>query len=283
MMTAKRAEVDSLSPWLARHRAAVEAHLADCLRRGQAPPALAAAMGDSVLGGGKRLRPMVLFAAAEAADALPLPPPALDAACAVELIHCYSLVHDDMPCMDDDDFRRGRPACHKAHGEGMALLAGDCLQTLAFEVLAKSGLPAAAGGVLAGAAGAAGMGGGQALDLAAQARDESELQAMHGKKTGALFEAALQLGLLCRAQVAEVDDSLRACCAQFSAPFGLLFQIANDVAGEEKDRAAGKATYATLLPPAQVRERAADAQRRACAAAENDLPRLAQLAMEIYP
>lgn len=279
-MTAKAAEAadGELAPWLAHQRGAVEAYLADLLAQVDAPPALAAAMQDSVLGGGKRLRPIMLFAVAEAEATLP--PAALAAACAVEFIHCYSLVHDDMPCMDDDDLRRGKPTCHKAHGEGMALLAGDCLHSLAFEVLAGSGLPAQAGGVLARAAGAVGMGGGQALDLTAAAQDEAQLQTMHGKKTGALFEAALTLGLLCRAQA---DAELQHACAEFGAAFGLLFQIANDIAGEEKDRAAGKATYATLLPRAQVQQRAVTAQQRACAAVAERLPRLAQLAMAVYP
>lgn len=279
--------------WLHNAAQRVEAHLSGLLGALAAPPPLAAAMAHSALGGGKRLRPAVLFAVAEEEDGA-LTDAALPAACAVELIHCYSLVHDDMPCMDDDAERRGKPSCHKAHGEGMALLAGDCLQSLAFETLAAApfaerGDPGGRRGeavqaaqavhLLARAAGAAGMGGGQAMDLTATAADETALRDMHRLKTGALFDCALRLGLLCRR---EVSPQMREAVAAFSAEFGVLFQIANDVTDEADDRRADKATYATLLPKAEVRARAQAVQARAVDAVQTVFPRLAEIARAAY-
>ena len=156
-------------------------------------------MRHAVLGGGKRVRPLLAYAAGEFAQA---DPEVVDAAAtAVELIHAYSLVHDDLPCMDDDTLRRGKPTCHVAFGEATALLAGDALQSLAFGVLGASPMRASGGAcaLLAAAAGAPGMAGGQAIDLASTgvALSLPELQTMHRMKTGALIRAAVQLGAAC--------------------------------------------------------------------------------------
>ena len=166
---------------------------------GTAPESLGAAMRYATLEGGKRIRPLLAYAAGEAADADPAIVDA--AAAAVELVHAYSLVHDDLPCMDDDTLRRGRPTCHVAFGEATALLAGDALQALAFDVLARGGLPDAVGAcaLLAAAAGSRGMAGGQAIDLASVGATLAlpELETMHRMKTGALIRAAVRLGAAC--------------------------------------------------------------------------------------
>src|SRR5262249_3459207 len=174
------------------------------------PPDLVEAMRYSLLAPGKRLRPLLVLLAAEASGGTD--EAALPAACAVEMVHTYSLIHDDLPAMDDDDLRRGLPTCHKQFGEALAILAGDALLTLAFEVLAESYPPATAAACcreLAAGAGGAGMVGGQVLDLAAEGkvdgakhevqRTESSgtleaLQDIHARKTGALFRACLRLG-----------------------------------------------------------------------------------------
>lgn len=265
--------------WLRARQTAVERHLTRTLAALPAPPALAAAMQHAALAGGKRLRPAMLFAVAEPTESAESTESPLAAACAVELIHCYSLVHDDLPCMDDDDTRRGKPACHKAHGEAMALLAGDCLHSLAFSLLATSGLPAAACALLADAAGAAGMGGGQALDIAAAAVTEQQLSDMHNKKTGALFSCALQIGWLCRDRATPFPTALR----DFGAHFGLLFQIANDIGDRTQDQNAGKSTYATRMAPDQARTRARQSQAAALAAIGPDFPHLANIARAAAP
>jgi farnesyl diphosphate synthase len=180
-------------------------------------------------------------------------------AVAVELIHAYSLVHDDLPCMDDDILRRGKPTCHVAYGEAVALLAGDALQTLAFEVLAKAPLSQAQTQIvmLAEAAGSHGMAGGQALDLAhvGDALSLNELERMHALKTGALIHAAVRLGAACgRTHDQAQSDALD----RYAAAVGLGFQIVDDVLDVEgtahslgktagKDAAQGKATYVSLL------------------------------------
>lgn len=269
-------EEEPFPDWLGRVQAAVGDRLQTILAQPFACPTLAAAMRDSVLNGGQRLRPAILLAVA----GHPRPPAALDAACALELIHCYSLIHDDMPCMDNDDTRRGQPACHKIYGDGMAMLAGDCLQTLAFETLAASGLPATAITRLAAAAGANGMGGGQALDIGGNiTHEEPQMETMHLLKTGALFDCALQLGLMCRRD--GDDERLKAAAAEFAPAFGLLFQIANDLQDETQDQAAGKITYVTLLSREQAAERARAARQRALAAAA-PFPRLADITCRVY-
>ena len=251
--------------WLAATATRVEQRLAVILQRMPAPPPLAAAMQDAVLGGGKRLRPAMVLAVAPDCVA------ALEAGCALEMMHCYSLVHDDLPCMDDAAMRRDRPACHKKHGEAMALLAGDCLQTEAFALLAASGLPMVAATILARAGGVGGMGGGQALDLQAAATDQAALQHLHEMKTGALFAAAVQLGLLCRPQ------SSAARLGVFAAAFGRLFQIANDIKDAAADAALGKTTYVTVLGDAEARQQARAAHAEAVSALAGDYPLLAAM------
>ena len=178
------------------------------------PQQLHAAQRYSVLGPGKRIRPALVYATAEA---LGVPLDRVDApACAVELIHCYSLVHDDLPAMDDDDLRRGRPTCHKAFDEATAILAGDSLQVLAFQLLASHpGLGADAVArvriieLLAEASGTAGMAGGQALDLAAEGRPQTiaEIEQTHRLKTGALIRASVLMAAMCSADAASRTNS----------------------------------------------------------------------------
>ena len=204
----------------------------------EAPQRLHKAMRYAVLGGGKRVRATLVYAAAEAAGA---GPEGVDTpACAVELIHAYSLVHDDLPAMDDDDFRRGRPSCHRAFDEATALLAGDALQTLAFEVLCSDSSPATSAGrrcrmleVLSRAAGSRGMAGGQAIDLASVGKPVTldELEQMHRRKTGALIQAAVQLGALC----AGADDATMGRLDAYGCCVGLAFQIQDDVLDIESD------------------------------------------------
>jgi geranylgeranyl diphosphate synthase, type II len=194
------------------------------------PARLAEAMRYSVLGGGKRLRPMLAMLAADACGADPVV--ALPAACAVELVHTYSLIHDDLPAMDNDDLRRGRPTCHKAFDEATAVLAGDALLTLAFEILARCVAPPEAATAcvrtLAEAAGPAGMVGGQMADLEAEGRDDATLEALeaiHRRKTGALLRAALRLGGL---SVGAPEWTLRA-LDDYGRGVGLAFQIIDDL------------------------------------------------------
>ena len=183
----------------------------------------------SLLGGGKRVRAVLTLAACELAGAPA--EQALAYACALEMLHCYSLIHDDLPCMDDDDFRRGRPSCHKQYGEATALLAADALVTAAFEVIANAALPAQsrvqAVAVLAKAGGARGMLYGQELDkrYETQPASEEQLRTLHAHKTGALIVAAVELGCL----AAGADEALRAALAQYAAELGLVFQIVDDI------------------------------------------------------
>jgi geranylgeranyl pyrophosphate synthase len=228
---------------------------------GTLPERLHEAMRYSVLGGGKRLRPGLVHATGAALGVLP---ELLDApACAVEIIHAYSLIHDDLPAMDDDDLRRGKPTCHKAFGEAVAILAGDALQALAFEVLvAEERLPAAARvamvRLLAEACGSVGMAGGQAIDLAAVGQDLSmtELERMHRYKTGALIRASVLLGAF--AAGCDPGDPRHVALARFGEEIGLAFQIRDDVLdvlGETavigkpqgSDAARGKPTYPAII------------------------------------
>ncbi|HXL84251.1 MAG TPA: farnesyl diphosphate synthase [Casimicrobiaceae bacterium] len=223
----------------------------------QSPQSLHAAMRYAALGGGKRVRALLAYASGElgGADAGLVD----HAAVAVELIHAYSLVHDDLPCMDDDVLRRGKPTCHVAYGEAVALLAGDALQTLAFEVLAQAPLSQAQAqiAILAEAAGSHGMAGGQALDLAhvGDALSLNELERMHALKTGALIHAAVRLGAACGRTLDRAQDEA---LDRYAAAVGLGFQIVDDVLDVEgtahslgktagKDAAQGKATYVSLL------------------------------------
>nr|WP_249937348.1 farnesyl diphosphate synthase [Roseateles sp. DAIF2] len=224
-----------------------------------APAGLGEAMRYAVLGGGKRLRPLLVLAACEAvqgeAEA------AMRAACAVELIHAYSLVHDDMPCMDNDVLRRGKPTVHVAYGEAQAMLAGDAMQALAFEVLTPDAgvapaLQARLCALLARASGHAGMAGGQAIDLASIGKplDETALRDMHRRKTGVLLQASVLMGAACGATEAKAWDAL----ADYGAAIGLAFQVVDDIldvtqdsevlgktAGKDQD--ANKPTYVSVL------------------------------------
>ena len=236
---------ESLAARLAADRARVDTRLEALFgERGAAVPRLDAAMRHGVLVGGKRLRPVLVYAAGRALGAAD---DALDApAMAIELVHAYSLVHDDLPAMDDDDLRRGQPTVHRAYDEATAILAGDALQALAFEVLARSAHPRlpAMIGTLAEAAGRDGMVAGQALDLAAVGGhpDVAALATMHDHKTGALIRAAVRLGGL--AAVAEEDPRLAA-LETYARAIGLAFQIHDDVLDVTGDAATlGKATGA---------------------------------------
>lgn len=232
------------------------------------PQRLHAAMRYVTLGGGKRLRAALVIATGEALGAQPA---VLDVpACALELLHAYSLVHDDLPAMDNDDLRRGKPTCHRAFDEATAILAGDALQTLAFELLARD--PALTIGPvqrlamlaqLAQAAGSAGMAGGQAIDLGAvgQPLTLAGLEDMHARKTGALIRAAVALGALCAPQI---DAERLAQLDTYARAIGLAFQITDDILDVEGDTAIlgkpqgsdqkhAKPTYPALLGLARAR------------------------------
>jgi farnesyl diphosphate synthase len=244
--------------WSRERQQRIEHVLAAVLPPVDGPNArLGEAMRYATLGGGKRVRPLLAYAAGEFANADPAVVDA--AAAAVELIHAYSLIHDDLPCMDDDALRRGKPTCHVAYGEAPALLAGDALQTLAFAVLGGSTLRDAgkACATLAEASGVAGMAGGQAIDLEAVGRALTlpELEAMHRLKTGALIQAAVRLGAAC-GRILEVHE-MRA-LDNYAAAAGLAFQVVDDVLDVEgsnaslgktagKDAARNKPTYVALL------------------------------------
>lgn len=242
-----------------------------------APQRLHAAMRHAALGGGKRMRPLLVYAAGSLFDA---DETALDApAAAVELIHAYSLVHDDLPAMDDDDLRRGRPTVHIAFDEATAILAGDALQTRAFEILAAADAPAQTRidwlRALADASGVGGMCGGQALDIDATGRLQTldELQRMHALKTGALIRAAVRLGAL--GGGAAQNELLR--LDAFADALGLAFQVRDDILDVEssseklgktagKDEAQAKSTYPALLDMAGAKAKLgelADAMREA--------------------
>jgi farnesyl diphosphate synthase len=226
----------------------------------RAPAPLHRAMRYAVLGGGKRLRPVLVYATGSALGA---PLDALDAsAAAVEIIHAYSLVHDDLPAMDDDALRRGRPTCHVVFGEAMAILAGDALQALAFELLAGDrthdpGAHVEMLRTLAAACGSHGMAGGQALDLAAVGTllTPDELDRMHEHKTGALIRASVRLGALA---AGTTDASTLAALDEYGRAIGLAFQIRDDILDVEgdsatlgktagKDAADSKPTYPAIL------------------------------------
>jgi len=203
------------------------------------PPRLHTAMRYACLDGGKRLRASLVYATGES---LGMAIEALDApACAVECLHAYSLVHDDMPAMDNDDLRRGKPSCHKAFGEATALLVGDALQSLAFEILANDSAAAPARRVhmiaqLAHAAGSMGMAGGQAIDLESVGKTltGAELETMHQRKTGALISAAVRLGALAHPTT---PDATRDRLADYGRCLGLAFQITDDILDVEADTA----------------------------------------------
>lgn len=276
-----RVKADSgldLRSWMDEHLARVERALASWVGV-DAPAGLGEAMRYAVLDGGKRLRPLLVIAAAQAvgghAEA------ALRAACAVELIHAYSLVHDDMPCMDNDVLRRGKPTVHVKYGEAGALLAGDALQALAFELLTPAGegvpeaLQARLCRLLAHAAGSAGMAGGQAIDLASvgQRLDEAQLRQMHRLKTGALLQGSVMMGAAC----GELTAPEQAALSAYGAAIGLAFQVVDDILDVTADSAtlgktAGKdaeqdkPTYVSLLGLERSRAYARELHLQALAA-----------------
>lgn len=267
----------AFTEWMAAAQARTEAALASLLPPATAIPArLHQAMRYSALGGGKRVRPLLVFAAGEITGAAPATADCV--ACAVECIHVYSLVHDDLPAMDDDALRRGRPTCHVAFDEATALLVGDSLQALAFELLARAPHDAARQlamvRCLAAAAGSCGMAGGQAIDLEAVGKElnEPELELMHTMKTGALIRAAVLLGALAGQTTLAADEENA--LDRFAKRIGLLFQVVDDIldctastatlgktAG--KDAAADKPTYVSLLGLDRARRLAADLEEDA--------------------
>jgi len=283
--------VSDLPAWLVTRRMEVDAALDRYLPVAPAcPPRVSEAMRYSLFAGGKRLRPILALAAAEAIAAANHESldegraRALPAACALELIHTYSLVHDDLPAMDNDTLRRGRPTSHVVFGEGQAILAGDGLLTEAFALMAREPAdPALASRklraihIVADAAGACGMVGGQAIDLEAAGSgasfDGDGLRAMHARKTGALIRAAAAAG----AVMAGATDTQVASIEQFASHLGLAFQIVDDILDVEgasqdlgktagKDAAAGKPTYPALYGLDMSRQMAADCVSRALGA-----------------
>lgn len=258
--TVGRWDAAQLAAWSEPHLAAVEAALSRWVGV-DAPALLGDAMRYAVLDGGKRLRPLLVLAASEAVGGHVAA--ALRAACAAELIHAYSLVHDDLPCMDNDVLRRGKPTVHVKFGEADALLAGDALQALAFELLTPDhdemppSMQAILCRLLARAAGSQGMAGGQAIDLASIgiALSEVQLREMHRLKTGALLQCSVEMGASCATHIAH--DALAA-LRDYGAAIGLAFQVVDDIldvtadshtlgktAG--KDAASDKPTYVSLL------------------------------------
>jgi geranylgeranyl pyrophosphate synthase len=291
--------------YLDARRSEIEGALEHCLSKAPAAPAVVVdAMRYSLLGGGKRLRPILVIASAEGvaqaigASEAAARDLAMPAACALEMIHTYSLIHDDLPSMDDDELRRGRPTSHVVHGEGMAILAGDGLQAEAFKLLAREPqgyhptlmqrkLRVIA--LIAEAAGAIGMVGGQAIDLSAIRPASAKaaagaqpvtltpdgLRDMHARKTGALIRAAVAAGAI----MGGATDQLFTALDQYGTEIGLAFQIVDDILDEEgsaatlgktagKDKAAGKPTYPALFGLDRSKQLAAESHAHARAALE---------------
>jgi farnesyl diphosphate synthase len=282
--------------WSRQRQDLLESRLQQILQPADVAPAkLHAAMRYAVLGGGKRIRPLLACAAGELSDA-PLDR-VLVAGAAVELIHAYSLVHDDLPCMDDDVLRRGKPTCHVEYDEATALLVGDALQSLAFQALADYRLnddPAvqlAMVRILAAASGSRGMAGGQAIDLDAVGKQLTvpELEFMHIHKTGAIIRAALQLGVRC-GRALDGDEAQRV--DHFAKCIGLAFQVVDDVLDSEsntatlgktagKDARSDKPTYVSAIGAAAAKTLASELRADAMQAIEPfgaRAERLAQLA-----
>jgi geranylgeranyl diphosphate synthase type II len=277
--------LDTIVSWKPRIDSELERQL---LLAAAAPPMLRDALAYSLLGPGKRLRPLLTLLATEAAGGSA--ERALAAGSSIEMMHTYSLVHDDLPAMDDDDLRRGRPTCHKKYGEALAILVGDALQALAFQVMVSNYPPVTAAlacGELASAAGPAGMVGGQVVDLSWDGRIrrttdagacEGDLRALHEKKTGSLFRACLRIGQI----VAEAESGIpntvtRDCLDEYGHCFGLAFQITDDlldIDGTEeatgkrvgKDAERGKLTYPVLLGVDESKRRVTGLLERAVAA-----------------
>lgn len=286
----KQAEFDT---WMRSEAEAVETAL-DKLVPAAAPAGLGDAMRYGVLGGGKRVRPLLVLAAAQAVHGSRRA--AMRAACAVELIHAYSLVHDDMPCMDDDVLRRGKPTVHVHFGEARAMLAGDAMQALAFEVLTPDdptdmplALQARLCSLLARSAGHSGMAGGQAIDLASIGHplDEHALRNMHHRKTGALLQASVLMGVAC----GDASMAQWKALTEYGDAIGLAFQVVDDIldvtqmsttlgktAG--KDEESNKPTYVSVLGLDAARRHATELRDAAHAAlAKSGLPDAAWLSL----
>lgn len=258
-------------------RTLVNTALGNYVQQGEdCPPRLQEALAYSLLAGGKRLRPVLVLLACEACGGPR--EAALPAACALEMVHTYSLIHDDLPAMDDDDYRRGRLTNHKVYGEALAILAGDALLTLAFEVVAREVQPAAVAAAccadLAQAAGAVGMVAGQVADLEAEERHSAtvpELEAIHRRKTGRLLCSALTMG----ARIAQAPPEMLNRLREYGLAIGLAFQIVDDLLdirgdaakigkGVQKDAALGKLTYPVLLGEAASEAKARELIQHAC-------------------
>ena len=269
------AAIFQFQDWLSHHSERVETALDSLLDSAQTTPnRLHEAMRYAAQGGGKRIRPLLVYAAGSLGDAKGQ---ALDAAAvAIECIHAYSLVHDDLPCMDDDDLRRGRPTVHKAFDEATALLVGDALQTRAFEILANAQCDVEVRlhmiCVLAAATGSRGMAGGQAIDLESVGKklDLGGLKQMHAMKTGALLSCAVELGGI----AAHLNTVQMAQLQKYSTALGLAFQIVDDVLDATadsqtlgktagKDAAANKPTYVTLMGLDYAQQQAKELQETA--------------------
>jgi len=274
----------NLHNYLQEKAASIEDALDRILAEGDTEPSiLNEAMRYSVFAGGKRLRPILTIAAAEAVGGRE--EDVMTAACAIELIHTYSLIHDDLPAMDDDDYRRGRPTNHKVYGEALAILAGDALLTKAFEILAGCSVPGTAGrlmlrviGEIAEAAGARGMVGGQTLDILSEGKavDARTLFYIHKNKTGALLRASVRTGAI----LAGAGEEELTALTSFAEEFGLLFQITDDIlnvvgdsskmgkpVGTDAQRA--KATYPALYGLDGARKMAREGKERALAALDS--------------
>lgn len=264
--------------WASNHQTQIETYMGTCLPAADfVPQRLHDAMRYSVLGGGKRVRPLLAFAAGELSDADEKR--VMVVATAVELIHAYSLVHDDLPCMDDDVLRRGKPTCHVKFDEATALLTGDSLQSLAFQLLAENCLSddphnqLEMVALLAKASGSRGMAGGQAFDLdsVGQSLNLTALEFMHIHKTGALIRAAIMLGARCGHVLS--DEQLGK-LDHFAKSVGLAFQVVDDILDTEastatlgktagKDAENNKPTYVSILGIKQARELAKTLQQDA--------------------
>ena len=277
----RRVAVPDFQAWAREVAGRTEAALTELMPQGRVAPArLHDAMRYSTLGGGKRVRAMLVHAAGELTDADPqrlrIP------ACAVEMIHAYSLIHDDLPCMDDDILRRGKPTCHVEFDEATALLAGDALQSLAFQLLSEYRLADDPERQLkmiqlfAVACGSRGMAGGQAIDLDAVGRTLTlpELEHMHIMKTGALIRASIVMGAWCGRELPQPEFEH---LDRYAKCIGLAFQVVDDVLDEEgdadtlgktagKDKAAGKPTYTSLMGVAPAKAFAAELLDEALAA-----------------
>ena len=283
-------KIDDFSHWVLDRQQDVERALERWVSD-ESPAGLGSVMRYAVLDGGKRLRPLLVMAAAEAVSGDSAA--ALRAAVAVELIHAYSLVHDDMPCMDNDVLRRGKPTVHVKYGEAQAMLAGDAMQALAFEVLTPDvgmapQLMSTLVRLLARASGHDGMAGGQAIDLASVGRqlDEHSLRDMHRRKTGVLLQASVMMGAAC----GEADAAALAALSEYGAAVGLAFQVVDDVldvtqdsevlgktAGKDIDQ--NKPTFVSLLGLESAQKYAHDLRDQAHAAlARSGLGQAAYLA-----